>query len=89
MVARCLASRLGRCFCLQQRSPPAIRTLRTARNAIPYKKSVSFQQVPNMLFVLETAAARRGGSEEPRYQISANRAINCNLTASACLFLRA
>ncbi len=52
------------------------RFLRTARNAIPYKKTVSFQQVSNMLFVFETAAARRGGSEEPRYQFPANISPN-------------
>jgi hypothetical protein len=32
-----------------------------------------------MLFVFETAAARRGGSEEPRYQFPANISTNCNL----------
>jgi hypothetical protein len=33
-----------------------------------------------MLFAFETAAARRGGSEEPRYQFSANSAINCTFS---------
>ena len=52
------------------------RFLRTARNAIPYKKPFHSNRFPSMLFVFETAASRRGGSEEPRYQFPANISPN-------------
>ena len=59
------------------------RFLRTARNAIPYKKPFCCNRFPICCLCLKPPLCGGAVEEKPRYQFSANRAINCNLNSSA------